>query len=203
MGNQPIPFLDVSQCIANRHAGALESEAVLLSLLSISAIHQSSISLQRAKFHLTTDLVGRWGTPTTSHSRVDRTNENLRELGNQLGTSALHLCRVALLLKLPTLVDAKTLHDASLMVMSSCISIIISQVMLCGSGWRAAFDLALEVIGQRGGPATMLKAARRSSRAAWKNMTTVIDILTIVDVCHCLSTMGQPRLLEQPFQPWW
>ncbi|OCF44423.1 hypothetical protein I317_01683 [Kwoniella heveanensis CBS 569] len=125
--NQPIQYLNLAQCLANRRGTSIETDAVLLSLLSVAAVHRSSIVMQQEHKYLKSPPVGRWGSPRPGHialidhpesdhmsigsgsefsqgqvpmRRDEGEGEYRRAIGNQFARLALELCKTGVLLKL-------------------------------------------------------------------------------------------------------
>ncbi|WWD01469.1 hypothetical protein V866_008413 [Kwoniella sp. B9012] len=248
--NQPIQYLNLAQCLTNRRGTSIETDAVLLSLLSVAAVHRSSIVMQQQHKYLKSPPVGRWGSPRPGHialidqpesdhmptglggefsqsqdsvRRHEGEGEYRRAIGNQFARLALELCKTGVLLKLasgsrsssltPTMstdnhaVQRKEVNDdleeISILLLSSTVSIIISQALNGGTLWQEAYATALTIIGARGGPLRMLESAQRRSNEEIMRVRTLLENLVIVDVCWCLASGSAPTLMTEAFAPWW
>ncbi|ODN98064.1 hypothetical protein I350_07706 [Cryptococcus amylolentus CBS 6273] len=197
--DKPIQFFDISYSIAHPRGSHLHSDALLISLLSIAAIHRSSLLLQQQKGYLKGLPRGTWARPSLPNG-ISSTNTitRLRAIGTCLSQSSMDLCLSALLLKLPTI---ETTPDNTLVLLTSLLCAIISQVMIGGIKWKNALTIACDLVSAQGGPAAMLEAA--CGKPHFARTRAVLEQLVLVDVWRCLATGQQPQLLAEPFQPWW
>ncbi|WVF67221.1 hypothetical protein IAT40_001969 [Kwoniella sp. CBS 6097] len=215
--NQPIQYLNLAQCLANRRETSIETDAVLLSLLSVAAVHRSSIIMQQEHRYLTSPPVGRWGSPKSGHlaliaesggsdtfacenrnqvgsKRQEGEGEYRRAVGDQFARLALDLCKTGVLLKL---------SPGGSSFLANTVSIIISQALNGGRLWQEAYITALNIIKARGGPLRMVKSAQRKSETELHRVRTLLENLVIVDVCWCLASGSAPTLMTEAFAPWW
>ncbi|KAK8847711.1 hypothetical protein IAR55_005570 [Kwoniella newhampshirensis] len=200
--DKPVQFLDITQCLQHPRGSSFESDAQLLSLISIAAIHQSSIYMQQEKRYLTSSPVGRWGTPSILY--VSPTSENqqrMRAIGDHCSNASLELCKAAIALKMRK--DQRVNLETLDMLLSSTVSVVISRSLAGDANWKVAFEVALKVIELRGGPAKMLEDANAESKSALLRVRTLLENLVVMDVCHCLASGSAPSLMFEPFAPWW
>ncbi|ORY26991.1 fungal-specific transcription factor domain-domain-containing protein [Naematelia encephala] len=200
--NQPVPFLDIAQCLHSRRGTSYETDAVLLSLISIAAVHQASIFTQQEKKYITKLPGGRWGTSSVHTMSPTLDNQTrMRKIGVHCSNASLELCKITMALKMSD--GQSTRIETSNVLLSSIVCVIISQVLAGRQQWNEAFRLALGLIETRGGPAKMLADAEEDSRSALLRVRTLLENLVVIDVCHCLATGSAPRLMVEPFAPWW
>ncbi|WVQ84057.1 hypothetical protein IAT38_006202 [Cryptococcus sp. DSM 104549] len=198
--DQPIAFLDTTQCLHNPRGTSIEIDSLLLSLMSIAAIHQSSLHLQQSNKYLTSPPVGRYGPPTARLNLAAGADSRMRAIGEQFSSTSLALCSTALAFKLDGGPGDKEVSDT---LLASSICIIISQSLMAGNRWKEAFDIALQLVELRGGAAAMLTESTQVSSSAVTRTRMLLELLVIVDVCHCLASGARPRVLTEPFGPWW
>ncbi|WWC73170.1 uncharacterized protein I206_107136 [Kwoniella pini CBS 10737] len=211
--NKPIHCFDVSECFQNRRGSSMEIDSFFLSIISIAAVHRSSMFLQMEKKYIQQPPVGRWGVPPLPSSS-DPPNKSqiisLRNTGISSSKAAIELGKIALNLKLSAsntegditlaTTELKTVADV---ILTSIVCICISQVMLVSQAWKEAYNLGLQVIKLRGGPPKMLEEAKTMSADSLDRTRTLLENLAIIDVWHCLASGTAPSLLEKEFQPWW
>ncbi|WVQ77772.1 hypothetical protein IAR50_007462 [Cryptococcus sp. DSM 104548] len=197
--DKPIQFFDISYSLAHPRGSSVYSDALLVSLLSIAAVHRSSLLLQQQKGYLKDVPRGTWARPSLpngvpSSDMITR----LRAIGTGFSNSSVNLCLSALLLKVPT---TETSPEIILVLLTSLLCAIISQVMIGGTKWKDAMTLACDTVSAQGGPAAMLEAA--CGQPHFARTRAVLELLALVDVWRCLASGQRPLLISEPFQPWW
>ncbi|WWC64098.1 uncharacterized protein I303_106705 [Kwoniella dejecticola CBS 10117] len=212
--NKPIHCFDVSECFQNRRGTSMEKDSFFLSIISIAAVHRSSMFLQLEKKYLHQPPIGRWGVPPLPSSS-DPPNKSqivsLRNTGISSSKAAIELGKIALNLKLATasnedengVIASAELKNVADVILTSIVCICISQVMLVSKEWKEAYNLGLQVIKLRGGALKMLEEAKNVSSDSLNRTRTLLENLAIIDVWHCLASGAAPTLLEKEFQPWW
>ena len=120
--------------------------------------------------------------------------------GNHLVASAIKSSSTALVLKDPSEPPPLSVVNT---LLTSMVCSIVGSSMSAAIQWKEAFDTALDLISLWGGPARLLQQASSIDAPTLKRTRTMLENLTIVDVWRCMSTGAAPRLLTEPFQPWW
>ncbi|WRT68802.1 uncharacterized protein IL334_005782 [Kwoniella shivajii] len=203
--NEPIQFLHLAQCFQHSRGFSLESDTLLLSLISIAASHKSSLSMQQEKKYLTSYPASRWdlislGNDPTSWSPPNVSQSAQRELGNHFSRTSLSLCDTTVSFRQG---GNGLTDDTSNLLITSSLAVIIAQCLNAGTLWKQAFDKALNLINLRGGPAQMLQKAQEISPLEVTRVRMLLENLVIVDVCQCLASSAPPSLMKEPFAPWW
>ncbi|WVW79258.1 hypothetical protein I302_101225 [Kwoniella bestiolae CBS 10118] len=222
---RPVHCFDISECFQNRRGSSMEIDSFFLSIISIAAVHRSSMFLQLEKKYLKQTPVGRWGIPPLPSSNDppnERQIKSLKDTSIQSSKAAIELGKIALNLKLTNLGDSPSSSDqaghsmayptiswnADLQkvtdtILTSVVCVCISQVMLVSTHWKEAYNLGLKVIKLRGGAIKLLEDAKKISLDHLNKTRTLLENLAIIDVWHCLASGAAPTLLEKEFQPWW
>nr|XP_031859420.1 uncharacterized protein CI109_005064 [Kwoniella shandongensis]KAA5526492.1 hypothetical protein CI109_005064 [Kwoniella shandongensis] len=200
--DKPIRFFDVAHHVKNPRGSSIVSDSLLLSLLAVAAVHRSAIFSQQGKGLISSQPVGKRGKPPMPpFTPTSNTIKRLKDIATHFSNSAIEMSRTAMVVKLS---DDDSLSDhAVIYVLESLVSSLISQSMLGGTHWKDAFDIALGIIRMKGGPERMLEMAKQTSDEALTKIRASLEDLAFVDTVVCLSTGIRPRLLVEPFQPWW
>ncbi|WRT69002.1 uncharacterized protein IL334_005984 [Kwoniella shivajii] len=228
--NKPIHCFDVTECFQNRRGTSMEVDSFFLSLISIAAVHRSSMFLQMERKYLKQPPIGRWGVPPLpSLPPNERQIEELRKTGIQSSKASIQLSKISMSLKLSSPstssassslsppqghgngngVDSTDTNSNGItksvadILLTSIVCVCISQVMLVSKEWKEAYQVGLQIIKLRGGPQRMLKEAKEISTESMLRTRALLENLAIIDVWHCLASGNSPTLLEKEFQPWW
>ncbi|WWC69061.1 uncharacterized protein I206_102997 [Kwoniella pini CBS 10737] len=203
--NEPIQFVQLAEFFQYPRGFSLESDTLLLSLISIAASHRSSLSLQQEKRYLTSYPAGRWdllslGTRQPPFCPTNTSQCAQRAMGDHLSQASLSLCDSTVSFRQAG--NGLTDNTSNLLI-TSALAVIIAQCINAGTLWKQAFDKALNLINLRGGPARMLQKARERSSLEVTRVRMLLENLVIVDVCRCLASSAPPSLMKEPFAPWW
>ncbi|KAK8864741.1 hypothetical protein IAR55_001997 [Kwoniella newhampshirensis] len=199
--DKPIRFFDVAHHIQNPRGSSVVSDSLLFSLLAVAALHRSAIFSQQEQGFLTVSPVGRWGTPPLPpFPPTSSTISRLKAIGTHFSNTSIEMSRTAMVVKLS---DEDVCEESLIHILESLVSSLISQSMLGGTHWKEAFNIALAIIDIKGGPEKMLATAKRTSSWALTKIRSSLEDLAFVDTMVCLGTGSRPRLLLEPFQPWW
>ncbi|TYJ57341.1 hypothetical protein B9479_001880 [Cryptococcus floricola] len=204
--DRPVLFLDIAQCLSNPRGSSIVSDAVHLSLISIAAVHQSSLFMQQEKKYLAEAPVNHFGSsPALAHASFPGDNQRrMRLLGDMFARTSLDLCRTGIVFQLEGQQHSTpvSLLATAESLLSSAMAVMISQSLAGGKLWQGAFDTALEIVTLCGGPAKMLDNLK-GDPARLARMRTLLENLVAVDVCRCLASGSAPSLMNEPFAPWW
>ena len=201
--DKPIKYFDIINSIMHPRGSSLEADSLLVSILSIAAVHRSSIFYQQDKGFLGDSPIGPWGAPPPPISGPsDHSISRLRKVGENTSKLALNICRTAMELKLEGQYTPKEFGISNQLLMG-LMCVIDSQVMLGAPLWKEAFDIALELVKLRGGPKTMLELSESSSEESLSTARSVLENMAYIDMCRCISSGAKPVILLDAFEPWW
>nr|XP_019005697.1 uncharacterized protein I203_01011 [Kwoniella mangroviensis CBS 8507]OCF69158.1 hypothetical protein I203_01011 [Kwoniella mangroviensis CBS 8507] len=221
---RPVNCFDMSECFQNRRGSSMEIDSFFLSIISIAAVHRSSMFLRSEKNYLKQTPMGRWGIPPLPSSNDPPNSsqiKSLRDTSIQSSKAAIEMGKIALNLKFSD-IDISTnspdeadnnaiaapganaeIQKITDTILTSIVCICISQVMLVSTQWKEAYNLGLKLVKLRGGPIKLLEEAKKISLDHLNRTRTLLENLAIIDVWHCLASGAAPTLLEKEFQPWW
>ncbi|ORX35592.1 hypothetical protein BD324DRAFT_652141 [Kockovaella imperatae] len=201
--DKPIKYFDIINSIMNPRGSSLESDSLLISILSIAAVHRSSMFFQQDKGFLGEAPIGPWGAPPLPITGPsDHSISRLRKVGENTSKMALDLCRTAMVLKLEGTYSPKEFAISN-KLLTGVMCIIDSQEMLGGLLWKEAFDVGLELVKMRGGPRTMLELSESSSEESLSTARSVLENMAYIDMCRCMASGARPMVLLEAFEPWW
>ncbi|WWC97818.1 hypothetical protein V866_004705 [Kwoniella sp. B9012] len=202
--NEPIQFLHLARCLQHSRGFSLESDALLLSLISIAAGHKSSLIAQQEKKYLDKYPPIRWDVLSLSNTEIlnsfSASQTAQRAISDHFSTTSLSICQTAVAFRAS---GEGLTTEMSNLLLTSCLAIIIAQCLNAGRLWKQAFDTACGLIGLRGGPSKMLDEARDISTAEVTRIRLLLENFVVVDVCQCLATGAGPSLMKEPFALWW
>lgn len=198
--DKPIKFLDLLDALVYPRGSSAESDALLLSLQSIGAVHRSSLFHQLTQGHLGLPVKGRWGIPfIPSEQVVAHDVERLRLLSGCLAESAYALSRVAMVSGLGGTAKIERLNK----VLTSLVCVMITRSMLGETTWREAFEGAVSIIEDNGGPDGIIQLAVGLSEEMKQRTRSLLEDLTLVDAWRCLGSGQAPIQWKGMSSRWW
>ncbi|WWC73365.1 uncharacterized protein I206_107332 [Kwoniella pini CBS 10737] len=204
--NEPIQFLHLARCLQHSRGFSLESDALLLSLISIAAGHKSSLIAQQEKKYsdkypaIRWDVLAETNSQTESHQISSASQSAQRLISDHFSTTSLSICQTAVAFRES---GNGLTAEMSNLLLTSALAIIIAQCLNAGTMWKQAFETACDLIDLRGGPSHMLEQAMLISQAEVVRIRLLLENFVVVDVCQCLATGSAPRLMKEPFASWW
>ncbi|WVW79185.1 hypothetical protein I302_101151 [Kwoniella bestiolae CBS 10118] len=197
-------FLHLNRCLEHSRGFSLESDALLLSLISIAAGHKSSLIAQQEKKYLDKYPPHRWDVLSLSNSEIltsfSASQTAQRAISDHFSTTSLSICKTTAAFRASG--DGLTTEMSNLLL-TSCLATIIAQCLNAGKLWKQAYDTACGLIDLRGGPAKMLQEAKAVGSAEVTRIRLLLENFVVVDVCQCLATGAAPSLMKESFALWW
>lgn len=165
----PLVFIQTSQVIASPRGLSLPTDALLFAILSIAAVHQSSLRNLDLK---SADVAEADGLP----SPVDRAATASAQARTRVLASHLSQTSHALLLSSLALSSA-----ASDTLLAAAITLVTASVLAATSEWRSNADLAKRLVGMRGGPKAMLVEAKAKMGRGETDLGGLMRVRTMLE----------------------
>ncbi|CED85023.1 Zn(2)-C6 fungal-type DNA-binding domain [Phaffia rhodozyma] len=208
----PLFYLEPSQLIASPRGLSIPSDALLFALLSIAAVHKSSLYTIKIKEENARDTnaddfatfsIDDMTTASLHHpstiSRLQSSQSKLLSLASSLLQTSHALLQSSLALS----------TAPSDILIATSVTLVLSSVLMASKQWRVNFECAKMLIARRGGPRAMLDEARskidrNEDSPAWlMRCRSMLEHVVIFEVFHSIGTGEFPQFLNEPFCPWW
>ncbi|WWC91432.1 uncharacterized protein L201_006378 [Kwoniella dendrophila CBS 6074] len=207
--NEPIQFLHLARCLQHSRGFSLESDALLLSLISIAAGHKSSLIAQQERRYLDQLPSFKWDVLSLNDNRhpeilnsFSASQSAQRSISDHFSMTSLSICKTTVAFRSNSGTNGFTTEMSNLLL-TSCLAIIIAQCLNAGTMWKQSYEIACGLINLRGGPAKMLEEARTLSNEEVSRIRLLLENFVVMDVCQCLASGAAPSLMKEPFAMWW